>query len=134
MTQFLIISSVTSDSLGKGMVQIIYIFILCIVVFVGAYYTSRFLGNHQLNKKSLSNLSILEVISVGPQKTIQLIKAGNEYILIGVTRDRITFLKEVSESNIDLSLLATNMNHSIPFKNYLNQSFKKKSSDSNKDE
>lgn len=134
MTRYLILSTVTNDSFGKGISQIIYIFILCIVVFVGAYYTSRLLGNYQLNNKKLSNLKILEVISVGPQKTIQLIKVGNEFILVGVTKDKITFLKEVSEANIDLSLTTTNVNQSVPFKKYLENSFKKKSSNDHKDE
>lgn len=133
MTRFIFISTVTNKSFGEGFVQIIYIFILCIVVFVGAYYTSRLLGNYQLNNKKLSNMKIIEVISVGPQKTIQLIKVGNEYVLVGVTKDKITFLKEVTEANIDLNLSNANVNQSVPFKKYLENSFKKKSSNDHQD-
>lgn len=134
MTQMFILSTVSSDNFGKGFVQIFYIFILCIVVFVGAYYTSKLLGNYQFSKNKLSNLKIAEVIQVGPQKTIQLIKVGTEYVLIGVTKDKITFIKEIPESNIDLNLLPNNINNSMPFNKYLDQILKKKSSNNDKDE
>lgn len=134
MKQFLVLSTVTTESFGKGLVQLVYIFILCIVIFVGAYYTSKLLGNYQFNKKKLSNLKIIEVMSVGPQKSIQLIMIGSEYILIGVTKDNIIFIKEIPDAHIDLSLLSVNMNQSVPFNKYLDQLLKKKSSDHNKDE
>lgn len=133
MVRFLIINTVKSQSFGEGMVQIIYIFIVCIVIFVGAYYASRLLGNFQLNKNRAANLKIVEVISIGPQKTVQLIKVGSEYILVGVTKDHITFIKEISESNLDINLLQGN-DQVVPFNKYLDQYFKKKNSNNKKDE
>ncbi|PKM95722.1 MAG: hypothetical protein CVU84_02655 [Firmicutes bacterium HGW-Firmicutes-1] len=118
---------------GNQYFQIVYILILCVVIFVGAYYSSRLLGNYQLKRTKLSNLKIVEVISVGPQKTIQLVKVGNDYVLIGVTKDRITFMKEVSADHIDLSILQSVTNESLPFSHHMDKYLKKKSSKKNGD-
>ncbi|GMQ62763.1 flagellar biosynthetic protein FliO [Vallitalea maricola] len=83
--------------------QVIVLLVLFILVLVGAYYVTRVFGRFQIKKGSSQNIHQLESISVGPQKFIQLIKIGDEYILIGITKDKITFLKEIDKDNIDLS-------------------------------
>lgn len=124
MNYLYMLNGVTTKEFGKDFIQIIYILILCVVVFLGAYYSSRLLGNFQMKKNKASNIKILEVISVGPQKTIQLLKIGEEFVLIGVTKDKITFIKDISKDNLDLNLFE-NHDTIIPFSQYMNK-FKKK--------
>ncbi len=94
----------TSSNTGAAVLQIAYVLVLCILIFVGAYYTSRFIANLQNTTSKASNMKILEAISLGPQKTLQLIKIGKEYILIGVSKDTVTFVKEISEEKLDKEL------------------------------
>ncbi|PKM49854.1 MAG: hypothetical protein CVV02_14015 [Firmicutes bacterium HGW-Firmicutes-7] len=133
MKYLFLIGESTYNGYGENVLQVIYILILCIVVFVGAYYTSRILGNYQFKKTKLSNLKVVEVIGVGPQKTIQLIKVGNDYVLIGVTKDRITFMKEVYADHIDLSIIQNAPSDPLPFSHHMDKFLNKKSSKKKED-
>lgn len=126
MKYLYILTGTTSTGYGKDILQIIYILIICIVVFLGAYYSSRLLGNYHFKKNKTSNIKIIEAISVGPQKTIQLLKIGSEFVLIGVTKDKITLLKDISQENIDLSLIENCNETIIPFSQYMDKIIKKK--------
>lgn len=110
-----------SNYSGNSFVQLIYIFFIFVIIIIGAYYTSRVLGKYQGNKIKNGNLKIIEAVSVGPQKSLQLVKIGDEFILIGVTKDRITFMKEVSGEHIDVTLLESNVSNTVPFSQYLDK-------------
>ena len=49
------------------MYEFIVIFLIFVIVLVGAYYTTKYVGNMQI-KSSTSNMQIIGVIYVGPQK------------------------------------------------------------------
>lgn len=83
--------------------QVIVLLVLFIMVLFGAYFATRLFGSFQIKKGSSKNIHHLESISVGPQKVLQLIKVGEEYILIGVTKDKITFIKDINKENIDIN-------------------------------
>jgi flagellar protein FliO/FliZ len=89
---------------GAPWVSAISIMILFVLVLFGAYFTTRFLGKFQSNQHKNSYIKILEAISVGPNKTVQLVKVGEEYMAIGVTKDRITYLKSIDKDQIELTL------------------------------
>lgn len=42
------------------------------------------------------HMKVLEITSVGPGSTIQLVRVSEEYFLIGVTKNQITFLTRTS--------------------------------------
>ncbi|MBC7958423.1 MAG: flagellar biosynthetic protein FliO [Vallitaleaceae bacterium] len=115
-------SGVSNNSAG----QIIYILLLFVVIFFGAYYTSKLLGKYSVKRLKNANLRVVEAITVGPQKSLQLVKVGSEYVLIGVTKDRITFMKEVSEDHVDLNLLQSSSIDVVPFSQYFDKLLKNK--------
>lgn len=108
-----------------GIFQLILILILFVLIFFGAYYTSRFLGGYQMKKNKNANLKIIEAISVGPQKTVQIVKVGSEFVLIGVSKERITYIKTIDSANIDLST-HNRLNNPVPFNKYLDKFIKSK--------
>ena len=109
---------------GANWLSAISILGLFILVLFGAYFATKFLGNFQSNRMGNGNIKIIEAISVGPNKTIQIIKIGDDFVLIGVTRDRITFLKDIDESGLDLSRLDAGQLQS--FSHYFNKLRKEK--------
>lgn len=110
--------------------QVIWVLLLFAIVLFGAYYTTKVLTRIQLKQHKNSNIKIVEAISVGPQKTLQLIKVGDEYVLIGVTKDQITFIKEISGEGIDLRRIEEmEQEVPVPFSKYLDKVLKKKTSD-----
>ncbi|MCT4545398.1 MAG: flagellar biosynthetic protein FliO [Vallitalea sp.] len=107
--------------------QFIVLLILFILVLFGAYFSTKLFGKFQIKKGSSKNIHQLESISVGPQKFIQLIKIGEEFILIGVTKDKITFIKEIDKNNIDLNKYKKdNIQQVAPFSKHLEKFLGKK--------
>lgn len=72
---------------------------LLVMLFVGglAYFTTRFVGN--VNKKRFinSNMKIIEVLNLGFQKYLYLVKIVDKYVVISVTKDRVNVIKELDE-------------------------------------
>lgn len=107
--------------------QVIVLMVLFIVVLFGAYFSTKLFGNFQIKKGSSKNIHQLESISVGPQKVIQLIKVGEEFILIGITKDKITYIKEINKDNIDLNKYEKDKsNQVVPFSKHLEKFLSKK--------
>lgn len=117
-----VLLTASSDWLQLSVLLILFIFVL-----VGAYFATRLFGNFHIKKGNSRNIKQLESITVGPQKVIQLIKVGEEYLLIGITKDRITYIKEIDKTNIDLSLYdLAKKNQGAPFNKQLEKFLKKK--------
>jgi flagellar protein FliO/FliZ len=102
--------------------NIVYIIAVFIVILFVAYYISKRVGNFHI-KRTNNTMKIVEVIPVGPQKTIQLIKVGNEFILIGVSKDRITYMKEVSVDSLgdEFKYDTQNVPFSKHFESFINK-------------
>ena len=49
------------------------------------------------------NLSIIENVSVGQQAVVSLVRAGEKYLVIGVTKERITLLSELDAQDLTLA-------------------------------
>jgi flagellar protein FliO/FliZ len=114
----------------KDYFQFITVIILFFVILWAAYISTRYLGNLQMNKSKGNNLKIIEVIPVGPQKTLQLIRIGSEYMVIGVSKDHITFVQSVDESKLVFS--ENNKEAVIPFSAYMKKFISKHHDSNNK--
>lgn len=113
------------DSSGS-LIGAIVILVLFILILFGAYFTTRFLGNIQMNRTKDSNLKVIEAIQVGPGKTIQLIKAGEKYFIIGVTKDQITHLADIEADLLNLNKLIKSDEVGPSFSQYLNTMINKR--------
>lgn len=98
--------------------QVIGIFIMFFVVLYGAYFVSRMLGKSQHKRSNGQNMTIIEVLPVGQQKTLQLIRVGSEYLVIGVTRDRITFVQKIDDDGL---IMNENNDSIVPFSSFMNK-------------
>jgi flagellar biogenesis protein FliO len=45
-------------------------------------------------------MKVLEIASVGPGSTIQLVKVSEEYFLVGVSRTQITFMTKLDTASM----------------------------------
>ena len=114
----------------KDYFQFITVIILFFVILWAAYIATKYLGNLQMNKSNGNHLKIIEVIPVGPQKTLQLIRIGSEYMVIGVSKDHITFIQSVDESKLTFS--ENNKETVIPFSAYMKKFVSKHHESNNK--
>ena len=72
--------------------------IFALVLFV-TYFTTRFVGSYEKQKMTGRNLQILESLRLSGGKCIDLVKAGDKYVVLGESKDHVDFLCEVSEDS-----------------------------------
>jgi len=110
-----------------GMIWQLFVFVVATVfVLFLAYYSLRLLGGARNLRKS-GNLSIIEAANVGFQNNIALVRAGEQYFLVGVSRGRVTLIGEVDSASIkEPSGLSPS---GIPFENHLKKIFKRDATD-----
>ncbi|MCL2197718.1 MAG: flagellar biosynthetic protein FliO [Defluviitaleaceae bacterium] len=103
--------SFTADPLFSMLWQMIrFLGATALVAFLAYIATKKMVGARFSGQRS-GNLSIVESVNVSGQAVVQLIKAGDKYIVIGVTKERITLLGEVDKEqiseNVELQALDT---------------------------
>lgn len=76
------------------------ILILCILVIAASYFVTKFIGTKQMGRQKNGNFQIVEVCSIAPGKTLQLIRTGDRYLVIAVTKETVTKLAELTKDEI----------------------------------
>ena len=80
--------------------QPIGILLLFFVILYAAYFTTKFTAKFQSGRTMGKNMTIVEAISVGPQKTLQIVRVGETYMVVGVSKDQITYLREIDPAEL----------------------------------
>ena len=105
-------------------------FIVLIIAFVAvvalAYFSLRLMGRAKNSRGFGGNIKVIEAAGLGFQNTVQLVKAGDKYFLIGVSRTGITFIGEIDESALNLNKPTAPQ---VPFENVLSKFFNKEKVD-----
>ena len=101
-----------------------------------AYYVIRLMGGARVRQfgRTRGNLQLIDSISVGVGTAIQIVKAGEKFLVISVSKERVTLLTEIedlelaeeSEQGFDPS--------QVPFGTILARFMKPKDPDSTGDE
>jgi len=135
MCYFSLTATGVSSILGQGVMLTatapdllaqIWNLVLLIIAFVAivalAYFSLRLMGRAKNSRGFGGNVKVIEATGLGFQNTVQLVKAGDKYFLIGVSRTGITLIGEVNEESLNLSKSAVPQ---VPFENVLSKFFNK---------
>ena len=76
-------------------VLLIFVFVLIITA-----YTTKFVGGYQKMQGRNHNLEIIETVRISNTKCLQIVRAANKYIVIGVGKNEVTMLTELDESEL----------------------------------
>ena len=85
-----------------GYLQFMTVLILFVFVLAITYLVTRWIANYQKGRAGLGNLEIIETCRVAPNKYIQIVRAGEKYLVIGVGKDEVHMLSELSAIELDL--------------------------------
>lgn len=91
----LLSSHTLSDIAQLFTVLIIFIFVLALSMFC-----AKWMGNYQKAQASGDSAEVIETIRIAQGKWIQIIRIGSKYKVIAVSRDSVTYLGDVDESDI----------------------------------
>ena len=88
-------------SMWKSLGQLIWVLILFVLVLLLTLLTTRFLAKYQRGQMQGSqNLRIIETMCVSANGYIQIIEAGDVYLVIAVSKDHIEKLAELTKDQL----------------------------------
>lgn len=75
--------------------QFISVLIIFLAVLGLTYYVTKWIANYQKDTVSGRNIKIIETTKISPTKYVQILKIGERYVAIGVSKDQIVNLGDV---------------------------------------
>jgi len=93
---------------SNGVLELFGMIIIFILILVACYYTTKWVGKNDLINRTARNISILETYRIAPTKHIQIVKVGKKLLVVGVTKEHIEMLTELSEDEYEEVRMETN--------------------------
>lgn len=108
--------------MGEILIDLLFFIIVFGCVLFLAYIVTRMIGQKANHSMKGRHIQVIETVSLGMDKQIILIKAGNEYILLAASGKQIQYLTNVS-LNEELINEVGDKNTVVPtsFKNVLDR-------------
>ncbi|MDD5935730.1 MAG: flagellar biosynthetic protein FliO [Clostridiales bacterium] len=104
-------SPVFQPSGGVG--ELIVLIIIFIFVIIACYFVTKFVGNKQMKQLKNSNFTVIDTYRVTPNKFLQLVRIGEKYIVLSVTKDNMTVVTELSKEEVLLPETKQGEEHSF---------------------
>lgn len=76
-------------------VILIFLFVLLLT-----YGTTRYIARFQKQQIDTTNIEIVETSRIAPNKYLQIVRAGEKYILLAVCKDTVTMLSELDPGTL----------------------------------
>lgn len=96
----------TTSSPMESLLELIGVLLIFVFVLVITYMCSKWMAGFQKTTMKNKNLQVIESIPAGSNKTICLVKAGTQYIVVAVGKDEIHPLTTLTEEQLsDVSFL-----------------------------
>ncbi len=80
--------------------QFLSMLLVFVVVLAATYFFTKWMANFQREKTSSGNIEVIETARISTTKYIQIIRIGQKYMAIGVGKDEITSLGEISREDL----------------------------------
>lgn len=93
--------------------QFVSILVIFVLVLGLTYYVTKWIANYQKDVSYGKNIRVIETSKISATKYIQIVKIGNRYVAIAVSKDQITNLGDV---DFDELVLDGDDNSSVGFK------------------
>lgn len=81
--------------------QLIWVLVLFVLVLLLTLLTTRWIAKYQQGQLHNQNLKIIETLKVSVNGYIQIIRAGDVYLVIAVSKDHIEKLAEITPDQLE---------------------------------
>ncbi|MBR1443993.1 MAG: flagellar biosynthetic protein FliO [Firmicutes bacterium] len=109
-----------SENNWSSIINMLGQFFFLIVVFVFilflAYYSTKLIARAKAGGITRGNIKIIETLSLGINASLQIIKVGEKFFLISVTKDNINLISEIDEDKLKIN---ENKNFELKFENVI---------------
>ncbi len=87
---------------AESAAQMITVLILFVAVLWVTWLVTKWTASYQKGKWKGSNIEVLESFRIAPDKYVQIVRVGNRYLAIAVSKDGVTMLTELEEDELIL--------------------------------
>ena len=85
---------------AESFTQFLTVILVFVLVLVLTYLTTRFVGSYQKTRAATRNFDVIETYRITNGKYLQIVRIGSKYVVIGIGKDDITSICELSEEDI----------------------------------
>ncbi len=78
-----------------GVAELVSAICIFALVLLMTYLTTRFVGSYEKQKMTGRNLTVVETVRLSGGKSVDLIRAGDRYLVLGESRDNVCLLCEL---------------------------------------
>lgn len=97
-----LVNNSTFSSTFDNVLQLLGLVLMFCFVLGATYLTSKYVGKIRMSQLKDKNFRVIETVKVAPNKFLQLVKMGNKYVVIGIGKDDIHVITELSEEDVIL--------------------------------
>ncbi len=85
---------------AESFTQFLTVILVFVLVLALTYLTTRFVGSYQKVKGAGRNFEVIETLKITNGKYLQIIKIGEKYVVIGIGKDSVTSICELSADDV----------------------------------
>ena len=85
---------------AESFTQFLTVILVFVFVLGLTYLTTRFVGSYQKTRLAGRNFEVVETCKVANGKYLQIVRVGEKYVVIGIGKDSINSICELSAGDI----------------------------------
>ncbi len=90
----------SDTSSWKSIWQLVSVIIVFLIVLGLTYLSTKWIAGYQKGQSANKNLQIIETLRLTNNKYIQIIEAGEEYLVIAIGKDEVHFLTKLTREQM----------------------------------
>ena len=95
----MILLGISANSVNN-FIQLIGILFIFLLVLALTYFTTKWIASYQKGHSYNKNLKIIETLRLTTNKYIQIVEAGDVYLVIAIGKDEVTFLTQLTKEQL----------------------------------
>lgn len=88
------------SSVLESIGQLFSVLAIFIIVLLVTYFVTRWIAGYQQSQMQTRNLKVIETLRLANNKYIQIIEAGDVYLVIALSRDHVEKLAELTKDQL----------------------------------
>ena len=84
----------------ESFAQLLGLLVVFVLILVLTYYTTKWIASYQKGHSYNKNLKIIETLRLTTNKYIQIVEAGDVYLVIAIGKDDVTFLTQLTKEQL----------------------------------
>ena len=84
----------------ESFMQLIGVLLIFIFVLVITYLATRWIASYQRGHSFNKNLQVIETLKITANKYIQIVEAGDEYLVIAIGKDEVRLLTKLTREKL----------------------------------